>query len=71
MAQRRAGRAGSQAQSLLEMVKRIEAQAARARTEAAADEEVDPWDLLDLDESISGPAWERYLGRPSQVRKPR
>jgi hypothetical protein len=48
-------------ESLLEVVQRIAAQAAQARAEAAADEEVDPWDLLDLDESISGPAWKRWM----------
>jgi hypothetical protein len=55
----------SRPESLLEIVQRIEVEAARAQTEAAENETIDPWDLLDLDERVSGPAWERFMrGRP-------
>jgi hypothetical protein len=37
------------------------AQRAKAEAEAAEPDAVDMWDLLDLDESVSGPAWQRFL----------
>jgi hypothetical protein len=64
MARRAARKFGPE--SLLEIIKRVEAQAAQARAEAAADEEVNPWDLLDLDPAVSDAAWARYLGKPAR-----
>jgi hypothetical protein len=55
-------------QSLLEIVQRLGEAAAQAKAEAeaAGPDEVDPWDLLDLDPAISGPAWERFMGKPAR-----
>jgi hypothetical protein len=64
MARREAGRRKPDPQSLLDIVRQIEVQAAAARAEAE-DDPVDPWDLLDLDPAISGPAWKRWMSQRS------
>jgi hypothetical protein len=57
-----ARRAGTkpQPESLLDIVRQIEVQAAKAQAEAQ-DDPVDPWDLLDPNPAISGPAWKRWM----------
>jgi hypothetical protein len=60
MARRAPGKSRREPESLLDIVRQIEAQAAQARVEAA-DDPVEPWDLLDLDPAVSGPAWERWM----------
>jgi hypothetical protein len=47
--------------TMKETIEKALADAAKAQTAAAPDDEVDPWDLLDLDPAVSGPAWERWL----------
>jgi hypothetical protein len=51
--------------SLQQAIEKALADAAKAKAEAeaAGPDAVDFWDLLDLDERVSGPAWARYMGK--------
>lgn len=46
-------------ESLADIVERLGRVAARAEADAAADNTVDPWDLIDLDASVAAAAWKK------------
>jgi hypothetical protein len=48
-------------ESLLETIQRLGAEAAEQAAAAEARDEIDPWDLLVLDETEFATAWRRWM----------
>jgi hypothetical protein len=56
-------------ETLQQMIERLGRDADKAAAEAAADNTVDPWDLLSLDPAEAAAAWTR-LQRGARLRPP-